>query len=1208
MSLTLLRRTPLANLAPATGFTVFVDQYDTDARRPYRSAVQAPDNTGANAPFELAIGALVPGAAFCVGGTQRQVKYAGDGKVSTRDVPNAPACASSLGGLVLTTTHCTTLYSNDAALTATWVGGAGPLRVRCTLLAPSTASAPDYYAEQVLPAGSTSVRFLPLSLATAPAPTLASDDVRYRRQLTPTPPAGLAPGRYRVEVLEETGGALAGELTLRPSRYADTLDLFIRQDVAGAYDGVSYTGPDRYESLVNGPLTVWTRSATAFGNVAPSLLRLYVQTDLARYQLLSCRITRQGDTSARVQATFYETSTGAVLAGEVTYANAPLVVAVAKTSAYVLPIGAAAAEAGGLGTVYSNGQGGVSAVAGVPNVPRLLLANAVYFHPARPADATGGVVVEVDTHAARTPAAVTFELRSAAGAVLATNTTGRFGRLAAGTYTVRATLGPATLDVPVTLRARYGLKWRLAFQDVRVNKACRLELWARGYSGPVLALTGQGEPVSLETEGFAGGNTQPDLPAVIGSSATLRLRTAPGALAELLVDDRAGRADVYYDEQLVFTGYLQPDIYEEAEAGPTVAVELTATDGLAALRDVDFAGHVGQPLRGRWPVLHTLLHCLSRTDLALPLALFTNRRALEMSSDEQPETDLFTNRLAYAEPGKPLDLRAVLDALAQQQGGTLVQRNGRWELRAALEAAGGPVTPLVGVPDMAADAPGTVYPAGTLRTATVAGATTPQLFRRVVTGPAPAPPTIAGDANWRFLPTVATVAGRTYDAAGDHAGTETTPAPAARLTPERVAKPDQGPANPLYWAEANQHRQRRAGWRFLTATGDAAYATNAFRQGECFSDPAAWDNSGTALLPTAGWQPGERGPLPAPAFPLRLVEAGGESEELATSWPGASGPTDARYLESELAPLADGAEGFPVEISVSAKFYLGRELSLADDVVQLIEARLWVELVGATEGSILLRTAGAVLRFPVVRNLSDAFTTAKARLLLPVLPGTGAVRVRLHAYTYYSPLRARENEAPTAFLLQSVALQVQPQGARWKAADAYFASGAGGSVRPAGLDVFHVDAPARAGLFGGVAHAFRRSVTRGPEGNPATQWARADDLQPAPLLASAVLDALALRANPSQVLAGVVHHTRRPPEILDAIDLPYSAPGRRFAVGARRWQLKTGSTEVSLVEIGEGEYLVLPTLPPRVRLLHGLAGGRVRVRLRHLTGIRAIHP
>lgn len=1129
MSLVLLRRVPIANVAPATGFTVFVDMYDTVARRPYRDAVQATTNTGANAPFELAVGALVPGASFCVGGTQRQVKYAGAGKVSTRDVPGAPACASSLAGLVVIPTYCTTLTSDDAILRASWSGGAGPLRARCTLLAPALSGAADYYAELQLPAGSTAVQFPPPGAAAVPA------DTRARRMSTPPPVAGgLAPGRYRLEVLEETGGILATEVLVTASQFADTVDLFIRQNAQGTYDGITYTGNNRYDVLQDGPLAVWTRHTTLLNNgPALELLRLYIQTDLTRYALLSCRIFPQPNDGARLIGTFLEKTTGAVLRGEVNFLNAPKVSQVVETGFYAVPIGTPVALLGGAPTTYSNGQGGVSRVADTSRTAsRLELANLIEFHPDRPTEATGGVVVEVHSFENRDPATFgpRFTLLDSAGTELATNATGRFGRLAAGAYTVRVQVFTTVLTVPVLLQARYGLKWRLRFADVRLGNPCRLELWARGYTGPVLEVEGSDNPVTIETEGLAGGNTQADLPAVIGSSMTLRLKTRPGALADLMADDRAGRADFYYCDELHFTGYVQPDIYEEALLGGKVHVELTATDGLAALRDIDFAGHVGQPLRGRRPVLHTLLHCLSRTDLALPLGIFTNRRALEMSSDEQPETDLFTDRQAYLDNDKPMDQRAVLEALATLLGGTLVQRGGQWQLRSALEAA-------------------------------------------------------------------QDVAGRVYDAAGGLLATPTLASPAARLTPERVAKLDQGPANPLYWVDAGQHRQRRAGWRYLTASGDATFATNALPQGAYFSDASAWDASATALLTTSGWVHGERGPLPATAFPLQLVEAGSGAQELATSWPLATSGTDGRYLESELAPLAAGAEGLPAEITVEAKFYAGRPLSNDADVLSRFEARLWVEIVALPASGSGLATTGAVLRFPVVASFADGFTTAKARLALPVLPGASAVRVRVHAFTYYSPLRARDGENPPLLLVKSVGLQVLPQGATWQAADAYLASGAGGSVRPAELSVFHVDAPQRAGLFGGVAHAFRRSVTRGPQDNPATEWARADDLQPAPLLAAAVLDTLALRANPSQVLGGTVKHTRRPPEALDAVDTPYDVNGRRFCVGARTWDVKPRRTAVSLVEIGAGEFLTVPVanIPQPFALLDGTENGLYRV-------------
>ena len=1062
------------------GFSVFVDQYDVSARRPYRDVYQSAVNTGTAAPFELALGALVPGASFCVNSTQRQVKYAGDGRVSTHDVLNAVACATSLSGLTITPTAPVTLYTNNGALNVAWSGGFGPLTVRVALMAPGVEGTPAYAETLTRPAGTQTAVF---------PSDQASTVVQVRDRHYTYPPLGLAPGRYRVEVLEETGGIIAAEITLTP-----THNLTIT-----AADPTPAAG----ETLLG--LTL-----QALGNSQVQLDGyIFVPTDgTVRYTSL---IGAAGD-----------------------YADI----------AYFLPIGTVVANFNGSPTFYSNGQGGVTPVVIEAVLPRVELSNLIHFHPDRPGENTGGIIVEVHSFANRAVGVVAFALLDSTGATLATNITGRFGALPAGSYTVQATQGFTTLRVPVTLVARYGLKWRLSFPDLYAAKTCRVELWARDYRGPVLTLCGDTDnPVTLETEGFAGGNTQPDLPAVIGSSATLRLRAAPGALVDLLADDRAGRADIYYDGALQFSGYLQPDIYEEPMLGDTVAVSLTATDGLAALRDVDFAGHVGQELRGRRPILNTLLHCLSRTDLALPLGVFTNRRALEMSTDEQPETDLYTDRLAYAEAGKPLPQRAVLDALCVLLGGTLVQRGGRWEIRAALEAA-------------------------------------------------------------------APVNGRAYDAAGSTATAQLLASPAGRVSPAQTARADAGLAGPLYWQAATQHRQRRAGWRFLTASGDATFTENALRQGEYFGDSAAWDASGTALLPTAGWVPGERSVLPATAFPLQLRSAGEGDTDLATQWPPRTSNTDGRYLESELGPLAAGIEGVPIEITVQAKWLTNDNPTAA--TFKESRARIWVELVGVEDGGIALRTSGAVLSFAPAENLAAGFTTATVRLNLPVLPGTVSNRIRVHAYTYTTRLRARDTADGSdtragVLLIKSVAVRAMPQGASWKAADGFFASGAGGSVRPPDMAVFHIDAPQRAGLFGGVAHAFLRSVTRTVADSPATQWARADDVRPAPLLASAVLDVLALRANPSQVLVGTVAHTRRPPEALDAIDTPYDAAGRRFAVGARTWDVRPGTSTVSLVEIGAGEYLVLPTLPPKVQLVHGLTSGRVRILLSRRGGVRAIH-
>jgi hypothetical protein len=92
--------------------------------------------------------------------------------------------------------------------------------------------------------------------------------------------------------------------------------------------------------------------------------------------------------------------------------------------------------------------------------------------------------------------------------------------------------------------------------------------------------------------------------------------------------------------------------------------------------------------------------------------------------------------------------------------------------------------------------------------------------------------------------------GRVYGPGGTYLGElNTTPTPAFTIKPERLAV-----AGDVYWIDASQRIQRRAGWKSLTATGDAAFAENVFRQGEYFSLREAWTEVGTSLQQQAGWE------------------------------------------------------------------------------------------------------------------------------------------------------------------------------------------------------------------------------------------------------------------------------------------------------------------------------------------------------------------
>lgn len=1125
----LLKRQLDANPAPATDYTVRYWYYDLSARRPVQDAVQQAVPGGVS-NFELALDALVPDASFCLGTTRREVRYAGDGQVYYADVANSVACVSTLTSIAVTATGTNQLSDATGQVQVSATGSAGPWLVRCARVNAWTPGLAEYYEELTVYAWPLTFPLTANQRADA-APgylTPPLPDVPDGVSLEGRGPGGLAAGRYRVDVTDANGFTLGQDAVVsheKPGSGGVTV-LF--------WDGNPAGSNVASQQLLHGALTLRYFDDGAFlyqAEILPKPDRI----------LLAFKGERP-DYSAggSYRASFYQPSTNRISIGTVSNAN-PRLRDVLGGLSYFLPAG----EKVGFvttGDVCSDGQGGVYVRPFRTTARPLRLENLILFHPDAPAETSAGVVVEVAEQADPDCPVLTFTLSDPAGTVVAANATGRFAGLPAGQYRVRVSSADAAqtpLSLDVTLRARYGLWRTLVFDDLENHVPCRVELWLRGFGGTPAALCGGPDPVVVDTQGLEPGPLQADLPDSVGTSLTLNLLTEPGELEDLVLEDRVCRVDFYYGHALKFRGYVQPETFVAPLLDGQQPITLIATCGLAALKDTDFAGHIGQELRGRRPLLHTLLHCLSRCDVALPVRLFSNRKAAEMATAEALELAGYTDRLGYTdEKGGPLDCRAVLDACCQALGGTLAQRDGMWQLFTPLEAA----TPT----------PGRAYGAGGT--------------------PAPAPPLI--------------------------------PAPAATVRPPEVAT---AAAHDWLWLEASQQVQRRAGWKSFSAETDTGFAKQAFRQGDYFHTALVWHPASTALQPVAGWVAGAGSG--APLFPLALAQAGGKAGEVAASWPRpatGSGPgvffptvragAASAYLESEAAPLLAGREGLAFRLTLSARF-VALDPGFTGD-----RATVLVEIV-SQDGAGYLTGQGHVFTVPLETGATRQLVTAS--VVLPIgLPVDTPLRPRLRLHPYQAPATGINfgpggisgNFLPargrSALLVESLVLELLPQHAEWDGAQTFTAVAPGGTVRPQEpLSVFHADVPAAAGLYAGNVFAFRRAVSRGVAG-PTTAWERPGDVRPAPLLHSAALDVLALRANPSRVLTGPVRHRQTPaqpprnPEFGDAVDAPHDIDGRRWFVASRRWHVRPALSEVALLEIGPGAFLLPPTyaLPDQVLL------------------------
>jgi hypothetical protein len=787
----------------------------------------------------------------------------------------------------------------------------------------------------------------------------------------------------------------------------------------------------------------------------------------------------------------------------------------------------------------------------------LSLENLILFNPTSGPEQNGGCVLEMRA----TDPAITFTL----GGV--TNTTGRFDGLGAGLHavTVADSLG-TSIVVSFTLTQRYAIHWYLDFSDLD-GVPCRLEMWERDYDGLPQLIKGQNDPVLIKSDGLGtalGG--QGDLPPVVGSSCQLNLKARLGELEDVTNgDDRLCRVDVRRAGQLRFRGYVQPAVYEGELQDGLINISVMATDGLAGLKGTYFTGHNGQRLTGYRPILNSLLHCLSRCEVSLPLRIFTNSRDVSMATTDAPEQAAATNRTGFYfdDKDEPDNCRTVVDAQAQALRGTLVQREGTWQIRSIHEAA--------------TEAEGRSYlPAGTELAAVVA--------------PAPSGTILApkiGVLHWlrSVQPQKLSVRQSWKSLTGStDIGWRKNAYPAGDVFSDKYA-----------WLEDLSQLRTINGWAPPTGT---IFPLVLQQVGDKGSDlTTQWPRSQGLSVRDGRYLAGPELPLVGgpEAIPAYLTITG---KFVATDF----------YLNidgvSTPAPNIAKEAFLPYEIIIDgrslgaqqAKFELSKD---GKDIT--FEAPLPALPAGALSAELRVYTWTA----PDAGQLSSAYDLQTAPQ--PLFDTPSLVRDRINGverlfiarrYAVGAPLTDTYNweEIPATnassgrLFISSIGVQLRPQESTWDGKDFFRADGPGGTVRPTDvLPVYHADVPIAAGLFSGNLPAFGKTIAN-TDGTMTTSWSRSIDLAPTPLFESIVLDGLSLRSGNSKLLTGALSHRgTEPVYLLDTLDAPNDVPGRRFFAGAVEWSLKFSQVRMSLIENGAGADAPDPyaELPDGVRITHG---------------------
>jgi hypothetical protein len=783
----------------------------------------------------------------------------------------------------------------------------------------------------------------------------------------------------------------------------------------------------------------------------------------------------------------------------------------------------------------------------------LALDNLILFHPDTPQEQNGGFLLEM--RATHPPLA--FTLR-AGRAVVATNATGRFDGLGAMSYTVEVvdSLGKS-VTVPIELLDRYGKHWVLNYSEVS-GIPMRLELWTAGYTGAPEPIFGQEHPVIIKTDGLNGQlGGQGDIGPVVGTTAQLNLKITPEIFEEVIGRDRYCRADFYYDNRLYFRGFVDPSTYDAPLLPGLQPVSILATDGLGALKEIEMSGHTGQRLYGRRPWLNTILHALSRTDVALPLHLFTNRRDATMSDADAPEELATTDRTGYWQQSenKPWTLRKVLEAVAQALGGTLCQRGGTWQVRNILEAA--------------TDTEGRAYrPAGTPAGLLTVVAPTNTIL----------PPT-QGPLHWLGATQYGNVRAGWKSLTG-----KTDVGYLKNAYPQGAVFSDKNA-----WLDDTSKLRAVSGWRPAPGT---TFPLIFSRLGEKGSDyTTQWLRSTAYSTRTSGQY------LQGPALPLAPGTEAVEARLQLTGLFAAADFYTAADGSQVAAPTNAAKAVLPYELVVDgqsagvqlAEFDLATSATAKPSVVTVpllklpsgaasMVLRLYSWYAADTK---LLDNATTIIApglqvFKKGDVVKYDFRTGAFRLFVALVDTSLGQAGGAFLFNIWQPYFAElpaTNAGHGTFYLSSAGVQLLPQGATWEGED-NFRADAVGTIRPTDpLEVIHPDVPLAAGLFGGNLPAFALGVAL-VDGTMSTSWKRSIDLDAAPLFESNVYDGLALRDGATRLLLGVLDHRGiLPPLLLDTFDAPFEEAGvaaHRFAVCTTEWNTKLGRTEVSLVQNGPG--------------------------------------
>lgn len=271
-------------------------------------------------------------------------------------------------------------------------------------------------------------------------------------------------------------------------------------------------------------------------------------------------------------------------------------------------------------------------------------------------------------------------------------TSGMFTGLARGNYRIfirdAANCGTSVLvGVPVETIIDDDKQYYVCEYDDYIGGRSKIVILKRDYDGDPIEVCGSGDPFNLMLRGEGESDKFIPVFSTQGNlNITSRINFQFGSI--YTNDPDEFRMNYYKDYNdgngyvLAWRGKVLPKQYQEDYKSPPYYVQITATDGLAGLQEIQLLQDDGTLFYGSIKAIELIAYCLKKTGIELPIRCAINLYASPMfqtDSDDpldQSYVDFDTYYIAFRSP----TLMDVLKHILATYGARLLQCNACWNI------------------------------------------------------------------------------------------------------------------------------------------------------------------------------------------------------------------------------------------------------------------------------------------------------------------------------------------------------------------------------------------------------------------------------------------------------------------------------------------------------------------------------------------------